>query len=88
MKYTGKDIVEVYGNNGNRCYQIEFADGMKYNIPYSILSNDEFEFLKTKAYESEMLNIFAKYVNSGKVKCAGRGIKNESIYLTTNEQPN
>lgn len=29
-------------------------------------SNDKFEFLRTKAYESEMLNIFAKYVNSDK----------------------
>lgn len=72
-KYTGKDIIEVYGDNGDKCYYIKFADDMEYSIPYSILSDDEFEFLRTKAYESKMLNMFADYVNSGKVKCAGRG---------------
>lgn len=76
LEYTGEDIVEVYGDNGNRCYDIKFADGMKYSIPYSILSDDEFEFLRTKAYESEMLNMFAEYVNSG--KGITRESKNES----------
>lgn len=71
MMYTGRDIVETIADEDNKSYYIKFNDDSEYDIPYSAISDEDFDFLNptddviTGAYEEKMCDIFANYVNSG-----------------------